>query len=251
MNVDVLANNPSWTTYFFIAVPVFAVVMTVVIILKRLKDATENSPGVVTGLLKLIRWCRSKSKISDEECQISSSIVDPRYNKHFIDAILAGNNAMVKHLLSLGIADVNFHDGKMTGLQYAATAGNEDLFQLLLENGANVNAPVAHNYGRTALQAASEGGHLAVVDRLLEKGANLNAEAAQNRGRAALQAASEGGHLAVVDRLLEKGANINAEAAPIGGRTALQAASEGGHLMVVDRLLENGANVNAEAADDG
>jgi len=249
MNVDVLANNPRWTTYFFIAVPVFAVVMTVVIPLKRLKNATENPPGVMAGILKLIRRLRRKSKISDEECQFSSSIADPRYNKPFIDAILPGNNAMVKHLLSLGIVDVNFHDGKMTGSQYAATAGNKALVQNLLENEANADAGAGRVDGTTALQVASARGHLAIVDQLLEKGASVNAEAGDGCGTTALQSALEGGHLAVVDRLLEERANVNAAAGGDHGRTALQAASEGGHLAVVDRLLEKSANVNAEAAE--
>jgi len=238
MNVDVLANNPRWTTYFIIAVPVIAIVIAVVIILKHQQAFAGGSPGVTAGLRELIRRFRNKSKFFDEECQISSSIVDSRYDKHFVDAILSENSEMVKHLLSLGIVAANFHDGKMTALQHAAAAGNEDLVQHLLDKGANVNAEAGGDGGRTALQAASERGHLAVVDRLLDTGANVNADAEQIDGRTALQAASMGGHLAVVDRLLEKGANINSKAVEYLGRTALQAASGGGHLTVVDRLLE-------------
>ena len=206
MNVDALANYPRWTTYFFVAVPVFVVAMAMAITRKQLKGVIENSPEAIAGLLRLICRFRRKSKIFDEECQISSPIADPRYDKPFIDAILSKNNARVKHLLDLGIAEANFHDGKMTGLQYAATAGNEVIVQHLLANGSNVNAEAEDDGGRTALQAASEGGHLAVVDLLLEKGATVNAGAAGIFGRTALQVASAGGHLAVVERLRRAGA---------------------------------------------
>jgi len=122
-------------------------------------DVGGASPGVIAGLLKLNRQFGSKSKIWDKDCQISSFIADPRYNKAFVGAILTENNALVKHLLSLGTADVNFHDGKMTVLQHAAAAGNEDLVQYLMEHGANVNAEARGDRGKTAPQAASERRH--------------------------------------------------------------------------------------------
>ena len=45
------------------------------------------------------------------------------------------------------------------------------MVERLLQEGADVNAALAANWGITALQAAEKGGHLAVVERLYEAGA--------------------------------------------------------------------------------
>ncbi|KAF1927164.1 ankyrin, partial [Didymella exigua CBS 183.55] len=122
--------------------------------------------------------------------------------------------------------------------------------RILLEEDADVNAQGGH-YGN-ALQAASVGDHEQVVEVLLGKGANVNAQGNENHifefresgSCSALYAASAEGHKQVVRMLLDKGADANAQ----GGRhgNALQAASTGGHKQVVEMLLDKGANVNAQ-----
>ena len=130
-------------------------------------------------------------------------------------------------------------------LYYASSVGLYKLVRILLNKGADVNAPggLYHN----ALQAASAGGYSRVVSELLENGADINASG-RNFGNA-LQAASLKGHDHVVQMLLEKGADVNAS----GGRygNALQAASIGGHTHVVQMLLEKGADVNASGGRFG
>ena len=75
-----------------------------------------------------------------------------------------------------------------TALHYATEHNFSDMAQLLLDNGAeieardilkgaNVNAEPAHSSGRTALQGASERGHLVIAELLrragaIEEGAN-------------------------------------------------------------------------------
>ena len=77
-----------------------------------------------------------------------------------------------------------------TFLIIAAEEGHDRLIQLLLDQGAEVNAQ-GGEYGN-ALQAASVGGHDQVVQLLLDKGADVNAHGGYYGN--ALQAASEGGH---------------------------------------------------------
>jgi len=127
----------------------------------------------------------------------------------------------------------------LAGLQVAASIGLEEVVQLLVEKGADVNAQGTY-YG-TALQAASSKGHGQVVQRLLEAGANINT---QGEYDTALQLASSNGHDQIVQRLLEAGADVNAQ----GGYTdtALQAASAHGHDQIVQRLIEAGADVNTQ-----
>ncbi|RDW64095.1 hypothetical protein BP5796_10597 [Coleophoma crateriformis] len=168
-------------------------------------------------------------------------------------AIRGGQRAMAKLWLQLGDVNINHRDeAEQTLLTLAASYGQLDIVERLLQANADVNAAAADG-GRTALQAAAEGGHLKVVERLLQANADVNAAAAGGySGRTALQAAAEGGHLGVVERLLQANAEVNAAAAAGGrnGRTALQAAAQGGHLKVVERLLQANADVNA-AADGG
>ena len=142
---------------------------------------------------------------------------------------------------------------KYTFLLIAAEEGHDQLIQLLLDQGANVNAQ-GGEYGN-ALQAASYRGHDQMVQMLLDKGANINAQGGYYGN--ALQAASGEGHDQVVQMLLDTGADVNAQVKYYGKGVnvnaqggyydnALYAASKGGHNQVVHMLLDKGANVNTQ-----
>lgn len=90
-------------------------------------------------------------------------------------------------------------------LYYASFGGLVNTVAYLLGQGADANAQGGY-YG-TALQAASSTGHEKVVELLLRNGANVNA-----RGKydTALHAASTKGNDKVVELLLANGANVNA-----------------------------------------
>jgi ankyrin repeat protein len=152
----------------------------------------------------------------------------------------AGNEEVVQLLLDKG-ADVNAQGGEYgNALQAASWGGHKEVVQQLLDKGADVNAQ-GGEYGN-ALQAASERGHKEMVQQLLGKGADVNAQGGHFGN--ALQAASLGGHKEIVQQLLGKGANVNAQ----GGfyANALYAASEKGHKEIVQQLLDKGADVNAQ-----
>jgi ankyrin repeat protein len=74
-------------------------------------------------------------------------------------------------------ADVNVksrvRDG-FTPLHLAAEGGDERMAQLLIDNGANVNAK--HKLHGTPLHAAAGGQHIKVVRLLIDKGADRNAK---------------------------------------------------------------------------
>ncbi|PIG84613.1 hypothetical protein AARAC_010916 [Aspergillus arachidicola] len=128
-----------------------------------------------------------------------------------------------------GEAQVDSYD---SSLMAACAKGHNEIVQMLLQHGADVNT---HDefYG-TALQAACYEGHDKVVEMLLEEGADVN-----RHGRfygTALQAAYSGGHDRIVQFLLEKGAEVNVQGGEYGN--ALQAASVGEQ--------EKGAEGNAQ-----
>jgi ankyrin repeat protein len=67
----------------------------------------------------------------------------------------------------------------MTVLQVAMSEGSIDLVRILLEAGADINAPIVQEEGMTILQAAMEYEHSDLVMLLLDKGADVNAPAGQ------------------------------------------------------------------------
>ena len=65
--------------------------------------------------------------------------------------------------------------------------GNVELVKMLLNAGADVDAPPAKSYrAKTALQAAAERGNVELVGMLLDAGANVNAPPAADDGRTVL-----------------------------------------------------------------
>ena len=155
-------------------------------------------------------------------------------------AINEGQDEIVHMLLNSG-ADINAPAVEVFNALQAAAKKTDtiDYVQLLLDRGADVNAPASGDSGRSALQAAAEQGNIQHVQILLLHGADVNASPYEIRGVTALQAASISGHLEVVALLLAAGADINGEESRYEGRTALEGAAEHGRLDIVHLLLEN------------
>jgi ankyrin repeat protein len=126
----------------------------------------------------------------------------------------------------------------------------EELVQLALEAGADINQAGRGDGARTPLQAAAEVENLGMVKELLRRGADINARSANKNGRTALQAVcmAEYPRLELFEFLLANGADVNAPAGIDGGVTALQGAAMMCHFKIVFRLIECGADVNAEPA---
>ncbi|KAH8755846.1 ankyrin repeat-containing domain protein [Hyaloscypha finlandica] len=145
---------------------------------------------------------------------------------------------MIKCLLG-GKNDVNAVFGiiQHTPLQIACRDGEKEIVHLLLQSGADANAPPAKESGSTALQFAAIKGSLEIVYQLLEYGADVNAPAAEVYGRTALEGAAEHGRVDMVQLLLTAGASV-----VVDGQTqyenAVKRASENGHYAV-RRLLES------------
>ncbi|KAF7973986.1 hypothetical protein HWV62_13589 [Athelia sp. TMB] len=137
-----------------------------------------------------------------------------------------------------------------TSLALQPSRRGYDIVRLLLEHGADVNAPAGYvhegvEYKRTALQIATYHGEFDIVQLLVERGADVNAPAGPDD--TVLQDAAYHGHLNSVQLLLEHGADINALAGSNG--TALEIASsiwdiDMQHSEVVRLLMENGADVD-------
>jgi len=130
-----------------------------------------------------------------------------------------------------------------TPLQIAAghTHINMALIQILLDAGADINAP----------PEAADSINIPTIQIVLDLSASLDDSytgSTAERGWTALQGAAMRGHTELVHFLLERGAQVNAAGAEQNGRTALQGAAENGHLDTVQLLLDAGAESLVRAA---
>jgi ankyrin repeat protein len=188
-----------------------------------------------------------------------------------------GLTTSVKRLLSIRNINVNVKDDEYgrTPLHWAVMNGNVEIAQLLLQNGADVNA--RSNNGSSPLHVAIKESnlHVDIVKLLLENGADVHA---RKNGETPLCLAalinyrlSDSNNdtplslaelinypfasfsdsnsklnedlVEIVKLLLEKGADVNASNE--NGETPLHSASKNGQFEITNLLLKNGADVNA------
>ena len=159
-------------------------------------------------------------------------------------AVQSKNLSEVKKLIFTHGANVNVKDSEGTeALHSAALGGCYEIVELLLREGADVNA-IQKVGGGTPLHLAALGGNFKVVELLIARGADVNAK--NNEGSTPLHYAAEVGHNdTTVEILLKNGATVNVSDSL--GLTPLHLAvghfgrSEG----IVALLLEHGADVHA------
>ncbi|KAH2647828.1 hypothetical protein KXW29_004375 [Aspergillus fumigatus] len=143
--------------------------------------------------------------------------------------------------------------GNVTALQAAVSRWNIDIVRLLLEWGADVNAPAnKHKHGgKPALQTAAPENHRVMTDLLVHQGAGVNGVPSPVRGRTALQEAASSGYVQLSEYLLAHGADADALAEHLGGVTALQGAATRGNIRIVMMLRPAGVDVHGAAAENG
>lgn len=157
-----------------------------------------------------------------------------------VTAASKGSNAQVKKLLAKG-ANINDPIGKYgeTALMLAAHNGHADTVELLIDEGADIEAKA--KWGRTALIREADWGDTEDVKLLINKGADI--EARDDEGKTALMAAAMSDKTETVKLLLKKGADI--EAKDEEGQTALMAAAMEDQTETVKLLLKRGADIEA------
>lgn len=110
-----------------------------------------------------------------------------------------------------------------------------EALQVLIKNGAAINAAPAEEAGGTALQLAAIGGFIGIAEELLKRGADVNAPPSKRQGRTALEGAVEHGRIDMVRFLLNAGAEIGSPGHRQYKRL-LNFAKENGHRVVLEML---------------
>ncbi|KAK8010235.1 hypothetical protein PG990_009200 [Apiospora arundinis] len=115
-------------------------------------------------------------------------------------------------------------------LETACGRGNLSMVERLLEAGAEVNSPVAHNGSRSALQIAVLLGHFQLATLLLDRGADCN-------DTGAIERAAYEGRIDMIELLLARGLETNGIYRQPYFR-AIKIASERAHY-VAERILRD------------
>lgn len=154
----------------------------------------------------------------------------------------AGDEAVVQLLIANG-ADVNANDmGGENSLDKASKNGHEAVLKVLLNNGAKSGRNDRYGW---ALHTATKMGHKGVVRLLVAHGADVNH---LEYGGTVLNEASKKGDLSLIKLFLDNGADNRYS--HWAGDTALYHASCHGHIDVVKFLLDRGATVNPKASSN-
>src|ERR1700678_2106969 len=156
----------------------------------------------------------------------------------FYSAVRNNDLGRLERLIAGGV-DVNARDRHAeTPLMYAAFAGSLDAMELLLKDGASVDAQ--SQSGATALIWSAN--DPAKVRLLIGHGANVNL-ATKRRRTALLVAAMSDPSAEIVKLLLDKGADL--KAVDFLKTTPLRAATLGNDTETIRMLIEAGVDVNA------
>ena len=147
----------------------------------------------------------------------------------------------------------------------AASKEQTALVQLLIDKGANVNAPITDgpNKGVTPLQWAAKEGELDTIEARLEHAKTLGLETLEKvlitknkDGDTPLHVAAKEGELDTVETLLEHAKTLDPEALEKmliaedkNGDTPLHIAAQKGHLSILETLINAGADKDTEARD--
>ena len=119
-----------------------------------------------------------------------------------------------------------------TPLHLAGHFGSLDAIRTLLSNGASHQAVSQNSNGNQPLQAAAAGRQVDAVGLLLDVGADVDAPSEE--GFTALHSAAASGDVGLTRRLLEAGAAVDVKAQ--GGKTPVALAIEAGHADMVEML---------------
>jgi len=157
---------------------------------------------------------------------------DPKEIMTLYDYAALGDIEQVKSLILEGINVNTKSQSGMTALAWAVLYGHQDIAELLIQRGADVNvAP------RTPLHLACQRGNKELAEWLIDRGADINKES--ESGLTPLHLAAKRGRKDIVELLIAKGAHVNVK--DNADHTPLDLAEQREHIEIVGLLKKHGA----------
>ncbi|XP_066252742.1 ankyrin repeat domain-containing protein 17 isoform X3 [Euwallacea similis] len=176
-------------------------------------------------------------------CMDVDSETESNHDTALTLACAGGHEELVELLISRG-ADIEHRDKKgFTPLILAATAGHEKVVEILLNHNADIEAQ-SERTKDTPLSLACSGGRYEVVELLLNR--NANKEHRNVSDYTPLSLAASGGYVNIIKLLLSHGAEINSRTGSKLGISPLMLAAMNGHGAAVKLLLDMGSDINAQ-----
>ncbi|KAF5307348.1 hypothetical protein FQR65_LT07065 [Abscondita terminalis] len=176
-------------------------------------------------------------------CMDLDSETESNHDTALTLACAGGHEELVELLIKRG-SDIEHRDKKgFTPLILAATAGHEKIVEILLNNGADIEAQ-SERTKDTPLSLACSGGRYEVVEFLLNRGANK--EHRNVSDYTPLSLAASGGYVNIIKLLLSHTAEINSRTGSKLGISPLMLAAMNGHTAAVKLLLDKGSDINAQ-----
>ena len=151
----------------------------------------------------------------------------------------------MKHtLLTLTITSLLATTAFADPIHDAAKTGDLAGVQAELDKGVDVDEDDSSwgSWGETPLQLAARYSHNEIVELLIDNGADVNAK--DVNGNTPLHLAALFGRKEVVELLIANGAAVNVKGGNLGGMPLHHAAFEG-HKVIIELLIAEGADVNA------
>jgi ankyrin repeat protein len=192
--------------------------------------------GDVSKVKEMLRTDRSLARAKDEngvsvimkaiyygKKDVVTALVESGVELDVFEAAATGKTDRLRTLLAkdASLANVYSPDG-FSPLGFAVFFAQPEAVKLLVDAGAEVNAPSRESMKVTPLASAAAAKQTEIARLLIAHGANVNARAAS--GHIPLHEASANGNVELVKLLIEKGADVNAKTDD--GKTPLDFAVE-------------------------
>ena len=196
---------------------------------RNVSDYTPLSLAASGGYIDIIKI------LLDAGAEINSRTASKLGISPLMLAAMNGHLDAVVLLLDRG-ADINaqIETNKNTALTLACFQGRSEVVATLLDRRANVEHRA--KTGLTPLMEAASGGYVDVGRVLLEKGADVNAPPVPSSRDTALTIASDKGHKMFVELVLNWGAQVDTKNKK--GNTPIWLSCNSGHLDVLQKLIE-------------
>ncbi|CVL06292.1 related to ankyrin [Fusarium mangiferae] len=179
-----------------------------------------------------------ETKILGDVPVLQDSSISP-----FIFAVRFQLRDAVEHLIREGGLDINDRSfANETPLWLACLTKNKEIVELLVDNGADINARCDEG---VSLHISVEDGSDEITELLISRGADVSV--VDGDGRTALNVASMIGNTKVARQLIDSGADVSHETRD--GFTPLSMACSRGHVELAKLLIKSGADVNQVLAN--